>query len=565
MCGIAGFLSTHLRDPSFYVDNFLEVFRSGLSERGPDNTGFYVDDTGLLVHTRLAIQDIKSPVANQPIQGRAGILIYNGEIYNHYELRSSFLPCKKFQTTSDTETLLYLIEELGIDKTLQQLGSAIFAFAYYDISASKLYLARDHLGIKPLFYTNTFSSGDSIIFSSYSGILARALPDAPLLDREGLASFFHLGAPYNNRTLFTDIYSLPSSSYLSFEISTAKCTISSYTPCSADLPLQLVLKQETLSDCPTGALVSGGVDSSVLALETSPDYCLNLESSESGLAQLVADYCHSKYVSIPQPRLDVEALYAAYALTGHCSASSVIPLSVAQQLKRLHLKVVFSANGADELFYGYPRTPEVNPAFTGYSSLSEPPPSTSFKSQQLHIFRDFETLKPRILGEPITLSPPPIRTDIKNAFGDSWAARAYELNTYVEFDLNITLDHCFMQNSIEARVPFLNYNMISLAQRLSWSDCNSIDLGRKLPLKMLLIRSGISNAIWQRPKQGFSLDTLSIEYMKSNLASILRDLHSFFDCTLDLSTRDGIYLMNALYAFHAWKKIWIDTGIVRVK
>ena len=201
MCGIAGFVNPN----GFYIDNAKHIGRvmgESIKHRGPDNSGLWYDQSYgvLLVHQRLSIVDL-SKSANQPMTSASGryVLCFNGEIYNHKELRSALglLEKKSFwKGYSDTETILGCLDAYGFKTTLQKLVG-MFAIALWDKETKELFLARDRIGEKPLYYGK---NGDILFFASELKAL-RAHPDFnPIINREALSlyvKFNYIPQPYS--------------------------------------------------------------------------------------------------------------------------------------------------------------------------------------------------------------------------------------------------------------------------------------------------------------------------------------------------------------------------------
>lgn len=564
MCGIGGFV-TPCEVPPDLIHQRKKSLASTLLERGPDSQGEHILGSNFFLHTRLGIQDISNPLANQPFSDSRHILCFNGEIYNHASLRSTYLANVDFRTSSDTETLFYFLSFFPVEFVLSRLNG-IFAFSFYDISSQILYLCRDHLGIKPLFYAHNLGSIPSISFCSYASGLAKSAQIPLKLDPDALYNFFLLGSVWSESTLFSGIKQLPHGSYLSYNLPSSSISISSYRYLAdTSHSLSSAIAQEKLSDCPTSLLLSGGVDSSVLSLLLSPDASIHLASAESTYAEHVSAISNSKILYAQPDNQDYDHILFEYSLkTGHCSASAVIPYITASVVHDHGFRVVFSANGADELFYGYPRIPAPSsfPPRFQFTDRYEPDINKSAEVQSRHIFRSFDKLKPLILGKRCT-SPPPSYPQVLAQFNaPEGAERRFELDTYVSGDLNITLDHAFMLHSIEARVPFLNQDVLALASRIPYSDCVDSEFGRKAYLKKILVDHCTSNLVWNRPKIGFSLPSNTVALRRRSTLSKLRDLSDIINVKLDFSTRDGLYLESAIHAFWAWKKAWIDSGMV---
>ena len=202
MCGIAGIFN--YAEPDRPIDRLLlERMTRALAHRGPDGEGFLIDGSVGLGHRRLAILDL-SPTGEQPMRGDAGSAItYNGELYNHEELRLRLLAGEAFHSRSDTETLLRVLQRHGPAVLPDCIG--IFAFAFWDAAARTLLLARDHLGVKQLYFHD---DGRRLLFASEMKALLQSRDVARDLDPEALNQYLHFHTPLGDRTFFRAIRQL---------------------------------------------------------------------------------------------------------------------------------------------------------------------------------------------------------------------------------------------------------------------------------------------------------------------------------------------------------------------
>jgi len=213
MCGISGIL---INSNSVFNEahaSSLRIMKESQELRGPDFSCEVSGDRFGLAHNRLSIIDL-SESGNQPMEYLNHLLVFNGEIYNHSELRSTLLADgMTFDGSSDTEVLLKSLVTRGVEETLK-LINGIFAFCLYDKSTGDFYLARDRMGEKPLFYY--IDNDDNLYFSSNPGAIVKALPQIEWkLDLEAVWQYFLLGGIFTNLTLFNGIKRLDSASVLS--------------------------------------------------------------------------------------------------------------------------------------------------------------------------------------------------------------------------------------------------------------------------------------------------------------------------------------------------------------
>ena len=283
MCGIAGLIDPSLAGNAEQLTERARAMADAIAHRGPDGWSTWTDpNAGLaFAHRRLAVIDL-TPTGAQPMISADGrwVITYNGEIYNAAEIaRTPELAGFAFRGTSDTEVILESVAARGLDRTLTDLNG-MFAFALWDRKTHTLYLVRDRLGIKPLFYT---MDGGAVRFASELKAMAAVAPLGSI-DPSSIASFFRFGyvpAPY---TIFAGIHKLMPGEIAS--IDGAGCTgrrnywsladvVEQVQPGSHDLPdaeaeLQLhdlladAIARQMISDVPLGAFLSGGIDLSIV-------------------------------------------------------------------------------------------------------------------------------------------------------------------------------------------------------------------------------------------------------------------------------------------------------------
>lgn len=388
MCGLAGYLQLHgeLRDPSETVARMA----AEIVHRGPDDSGIWVDEAAgvALSHRRLSILDL-SPAGHQPMASPSGryVIVFNGEIYNHLELRQTLLDYG-WRGHSDTETLLAAFESWGVEATLKK-SVGMFAIALWDREARVLTLARDRLGEKPLFYG--WQNGVLLFGSELKALRVHPAFEGEI-DRDALTLFLrhnYVPAPYS---IYRGINKLPPGTYWQFSVNGGSST-ASLPPVAywsarraaevgqADLyrgsdseareALEGVLGQsiagQMLADVPLGAFLSGGVDSStVVALMQSqssrPVKTFTIGFHEEGYNEAEHAHAVARHMGTEHTELYVrseEALAVIPQLPGlydePFADSSQIPTFLVSRLAREHVTVSLSGDGGDELFGGYNR------------------------------------------------------------------------------------------------------------------------------------------------------------------------------------------------------------------
>lgn len=380
MCGIIGFSGN-------FEPSLLEKGTEQLRHRGPDGAGTYLSNDGMvgLGHTRLAIQDL-SDAGAQPMTSRCGFvtIVYNGEVYNVDELRARLsLDGYEFLGSSDTEVLLNLYLQIG-SECIKQLNG-IFAFAIYDRRANKIFIARDALGVKPLYY---YSSPLGMVFSSEMKSLFRFMKDDR--DISAQAAYMHLkylwcpGTDTMHKSVKKlepgcaleidengNIFTYPWFDIRKHEMDIDPSASAEYLIEQTDYHLSSAVKRQLVSDVPVGAFLSGGLDSSAItaiARETIADLrCFTIETPGGVEAGTADDLPYAKKVA---SHLDVELEVVPISgnqladdfewMIGQLDEPVADPATlnvfyISRLARQLNTKVLLSGTGGDDLFTGYRR------------------------------------------------------------------------------------------------------------------------------------------------------------------------------------------------------------------
>lgn len=370
MCGICGFAAT-TTDPSSAAA--LRRMTEALAHRGPDGEGIRRFPQAGLGSRRLSIIDL--PGGNQPIGNETGTIwmVFNGEIVNYPELRDKLLRHgHRLATRSDTEVIVHLYEEKGIDAVADLRG--MFAFALWDDTRRALVLARDRLGIKPLYYAG---QDGTLYFSSEIRSLRRALPWAPQLSLRSVDDYLALGYVPGPETIFEGIHQLPPASVLHWEDGTLRlrrywthqydgADRMSAAQAVGELRARLEdgVRSWMISDVPVGVFLSGGVDSSAvtsLMCRVSPGKVKTFSIGfthprfdELRYARAVASRLGTDHeelvVDVDQTALIPKVVWH---LDGPFADDSALPTFLVSGLAARSVKVVLSGDGGDELFGGY--------------------------------------------------------------------------------------------------------------------------------------------------------------------------------------------------------------------
>lgn len=379
MCGILGQINLRQHQP---VNK--QLFEKALDlqkHRGPNDSGIYTDGRITFGHRRLSILDLDSH-AKQPMVSKCGnyIVVFNGEIYNYKEIRNELL--KKnytFKTTGDTEVLLNAFIEYGIDCIQKFIG--MFAFSVYNKSADEVYIVRDRLGVKPLYY---FYNEDKFIFSSEIKSILEISDIKRELNIEAVSSYFSFRYPILNDTFFKNIYSLSPAHYIKISKKNMIETIEYWNVADKFKEqkndrgeeyyidklreiLESSVKYRMISDVPFGSFLSGGVDSGVItaimaknSLEPIKTFTIGFEEegfNEFEYAKVIADKFQTNHKEIILSGKDY--IHTMEKLIVYKDAPLSVPNEVSLYLMskelRKDIEVVLSGEGADEIFGGYGR------------------------------------------------------------------------------------------------------------------------------------------------------------------------------------------------------------------
>jgi asparagine synthase (glutamine-hydrolysing) len=362
MCGICGSANTLGKLPK-YLDDAVK----SLKHRGPDDNGIFVTDQVSFGHTRLAIQD--SANAQQPMISNSGrnVIVFNGEIYNHFELRK-LIPEHPWKTKSDTETVLELFEHLGRSVFSEFVG--MYAFGIWNIKNKELTLARDKNGEKPLFYS---TEGTEIVFSSEARVAATLIGRPNTLDPMAFPHLLKYGYFDPKECFINKVTPVTPGTFIVWNNGELIINQSAYSrqskkksPNKSDTiseKIETAIHRTLLSDDTVGVMLSGGIDSSIIAALASKSYpglptftfALTKHSQDAKFARIMAEDIKSDHyeISINQGELAGEIERVITALPQPLADSAVIPTNLLAKFARSKVKVLLSGDGADEVFAGY--------------------------------------------------------------------------------------------------------------------------------------------------------------------------------------------------------------------
>lgn len=368
MCGICGII-----DPAGVKEKSLLTMLAPIAHRGPDDQGLFIDDNVGFGHRRLSIIDLEG--GRQPMTNEDGKLwiTFNGEIYNYREIKKELNENHVFKTNSDTEIILHLYEEKGEECVKYLRG--MFSFAIYDFRGKKLFIARDHLGQKPLYY---HQNGHFFIFASEIKALISLAPKLKELDCQALYEYLTIRVITPPRSMFRSIRKLPPGHTLTF--SEGKIEIKQYWHLryepklnashleilgELEKQIEISVKYHLVSDVPLGAFLSGGMDSSIIVAMMSkfsnqPVKTFSGDIPYEGFSEITHARAVAEKYKTDHHELTIKPslIRALPNLVWHLDEPSD-PLSVCMyylsKLTREHVKVVLGGDGGDELFGGYDR------------------------------------------------------------------------------------------------------------------------------------------------------------------------------------------------------------------
>ncbi len=564
MCGVVGIFAPpgHQRED---LSGRCRVMADTLAHRGPDDQGLFCDEASgiALGHRRLSILDL-SPLGRQPMRSATGryTLCYNGEVFNHLELRRELETLGHgFRGGSDTETMLAAIEQWGLVPAVERFVG-MFAFALWDAAEQALHLVRDRLGVKPLHYGR---AGSAWVFGSELKAL-RAHPDfAPVIDQDALALYFRHGYIPAPHSIYRGVRKLLPGTILTLRAPEAEPQTQTYwavdevwrrgaaTPFpggedeAAD-ELERLLRQSVrlrlLSDVPLGALLSGGVDSSLVAALMRAEGTGPVRSFAIGFAEAAFDESpharavarhlgceHTELRLTPGDLLDmVPGLPRVW--DEPFADPSQIPTQLVYRLARRHVTVALSGDGGDELFGGYSRyfvhaparlrtlPGPLRPAAAALARLlpeATPPllgglpwklrwrlDALAFNDFSDH-YRHFTSL----LRHPEDLVPggrepaPRMTAQAARGLDRHQAMSCWDLMQYLPDDILTKVDRASMAASLEARTPLLDHRLVEFAATLptAWK----VRGGQGKHILRRVLHRHVPPELVERPKMGFGV------------------------------------------------------------
>jgi asparagine synthase (glutamine-hydrolysing) len=624
MCGIAGYL--HNGAEPIHLEEKVRAMTDTMVHRGPDGSGVYANQQVGLGHRRLSIIDLS--LGTQPMSNAAKTLwiTFNGEIYNYIELRKSLKhEGYKFRTHSDTEVLIALYEQYG--PSMLSRINGMFAFAIWDVRQRKLFIARDRVGKKPLYY---YQDRERFLFASELKALLCESQVPRSVSPSSMEMFFHFGfipAPY---TILQGIHKLLPGHYMEIQdgqVDTVKYWDIEYCPIPSDDNrakweerlyelLYQAVERRLISDVPLGAFLSGGLDSSGVVglmadIQQTPVSTFTIgfeeaEFSETETARFVANYFNTNHHEFTVKPMAFETLPdIVWHFDEPFGDSSAIPTNAVSKIARDHVTVVLSGDGGDELFAGYTRyqrkpsgqmgqrlpqwmkeyivgplshhLPLNAPGRNMLMSLGRKD-SGDFGEGIYPYIKDLlysDDLNLQVMDSSLSFDLFPQLGPMKHLHPLS--QRQYQdIKLYLPDDILVKVDRMSMAHSLETRAPLLDYTLVEFSTHLppEWQIENGVG---KSFLRSVLKRF-LPKELFEKPKHGFTIPKKS--WFKSELKDYARETllgkqarergyfnQQMVEKVLDIhikGQRDYSKWIWCLLNFELWHQTFIDSGTRKV-
>jgi len=606
MCGIVGF--------NWEDEKKIKVLAELLQHRGPEQEGFHVADGVSIGHKRLRIIDL-SEKGRQPLYNEDGsvCVTFNGEIFNFPEIKQTLeKQGHVFTSHTDTEVLVHGYEQWGTD-LLERLNGQ-FAFCIFDKKRNIFFLARDRLGIKPLYY---YCDNKRFIFGSEMKVFLKGDVDRKI-NQHAMDYYMLFGNTPFDQSIIEGVKKLPSACFLIYDLSARKIKefnrywTLTFAP-QLDLDeeeiekqiverLERAVKMQLISDVPLGAFLSGGLDSSILVAFMSK-YVKDLntfsirfdrpEFNESRYAKIVSDRFKTHHFEIGFNADNVRDAITKlpYYYDDPFADPSMVPTCLVSQVARQHVTVALSGTGGDELFGGYwhyndyvllrflnnlpmplKRFLDYSIALTnllvkwdkpnklrGFLGKREDPVTVHLRLVS-YMFRTREESSDKLLPFKYLSKHFIYPDDINNAMN-------YDLNEYLPDDLLVKEDRASMAVTLEDRVPFLDHTFVEFAAKIPPSL--KIKMGRKKYILKKAFRNILPPEIIHRKKQGFGIPL--VHYLRNELKDFVYnevfgfDLLNYYDKdTLKIywdrhQAKKGDYyrIFWSIMMFNLWFKKWM--------
>ncbi|NQU79393.1 asparagine synthase (glutamine-hydrolyzing) [Candidatus Woesearchaeota archaeon] len=568
MCGIVGF--------NFEDKDLVRCMADKIAHRGPDAHGYYTDKDISLGHRRLSIIDL-SDRGKQPMESHDGrcVIVYNGEVYNYKAIR---LELEKkgytFRSGTDTEVIVNAYQEYGADCV--KMLNGIFAFAIWDTQTKKLFLARDRMGIKPLYYH--FSDGKLLFASEIKALLEYDIPR--VVDTDAFATFMNFRFVTGHKTMIEGIHKLLPGCTLTFDAGNKDIEIKKYWDVTENVQkgsanhfarklrklLSESVEMRLMSDVPLGVYLSGGIDSSAIVglMKKVTDNIKTFSvgfgdevDNEYSQAQLVADHFGTDHhqVSVTEKHLKLLPKMV-YHMDEPIGDAATLPTYVISEFAKKKVTVVLAGEGADEQFAGYDRykmmlyghrLSQLTPSFMKQRFLN-----AKFANTNLERLRDLvcsselgeKYMKAISLFDKKNLSGlgvaenDYVRKVVDEKFVNNRMKRMlnkvlyFDQKTLLPDDFFMKADKMTMAHSVEERVPFLDHRIVEFSFTLP-PRYKMYGLKEKYILKKAM-KGLLPEVIIKRKKRGYN--TPMDHWLKGELKGQMEELlaeknHKLYDQT----------------------------------
>lgn len=601
MCGICGF--------NWEDKDLIQRMMAKLEHRGPDDKGFLTDTDISLGHRRLSIIDLsskgKNPMSNSE---NTHYIIYNGEVYNYQEIRDELKKKGyKFKSKTDTEVILNAYIEYG-PKCLEKFNG-MFAFAIYDTKHKQLFIARDRLGIKPLYYYHNVKDRKFIFASEIKAILEHGIERE--VSVEALNTFMSFRFTSGEQTMFRNIFKLPPAHHLTLSgvdihierYWTLKENIKKDTEQNFAKKLRDLLESSTryrmISDVPLGAYLSGGIDSSLIValmqkqvkkpIKTFSIGFEHSKDSELKYAKKVSEHIGTKHYEVLVENKHLKEIPdMVYHLDEPLGDAAALPTKVISNFAKKKVTVVLAGEGGDELFAGYDRykigkiantTRALSPSFlrkagskvlkgiskdTNVNRISRILEANTNAQAYFNVIANMDDKEKEKLLGPINYIN--TKKDLLGRYYTGFETKQ-PLNKMLNFDINTVLcddffqkaDKMTMSHSIEERVPLLDHRIAEFSMTIPAKLKLKGKVGKYI-LKQA-VKDLVPREIIERPKHGY--DAPMDRWLQKDLYSQASEFfekpsHTFYDTKrlLELLTRFRKNKGSYKGSWYASQKLW---------
>lgn len=572
MCGIAGITGRH--------PELVRVMGDRLAHRGPDDAGVFVDDHISLAHRRLAVLDI-SDRGHQPMTFGDMTIVYNGETYNFKDIRTDLETLgDTFVSDTDTEVVLHAFARWG-PRFLEKLNG-MFAMAIYDRTNRSLFLARDRLGIKPLYYCN---DNGSWMFASEIKAIVPALGSISL-DTDAVTDYFTYRFVPDEKTLVKNVRRVPPGTFMTVNLDTGTVARRRYwrmkyesnrlsideNACRVRELLSSSVRRRLISDVPLGVYLSGGLDSSAIVAMMSETADRPVETytvtfgdsslSESGHARRIAEKFGTDHHEI---NVEMNAVDVLQKVVRHLDEpigdAATIPLYLMARETKKHVTVVLSGEGSDELFAGYDKYKVLH--YTRFLPTIPPFARSGIPGRLNSLFdRNFSRKYQRFAAvftdaelERILNCPLGERFRLEQHFSTGSSLNDllnFDTVAWLPNDLFLKADKMTMAHAVETRVPFMDHELVEFAatippdQKMAW--------GKEKTVYRRAVEPILPSETVRRKKQGFTVP------LEQWLDAGLRDYAHDLTGSTDIPVLDRGEVARTVHEAHknvfARRKFW---------